>query len=134
MLFAAVLVLALLLHILIGWQWTILAGVVYGFLGPRLVWLHAALACGLAWTLLVLWNYAVAPLETGRMTETVGGLFGNIAPSAVVALTILLCALCGLIGALIGRRLHLIFRRPTRRPSAPQMPDLSFLKTPPTRD
>ncbi len=134
MLFAAVLFLALGLHVLLGWQWTILAGAVYGFVERRHAWSAAMLACGLSWAVLVLWNFTVAPQETGKMTETLGGLFGNIAPWAIVAVTILLGALSGLIGALLGRGVRTLFRPPSRSAAVPGMPDLSFLKTPPGRD
>lgn len=134
MLFIAVLLLALMLHLFLGWQWTLLAGVVYGFYARRLGALLSSLACGLSWAQLVLWNLAVAPFETGNLTEAVGGLLGNIPSWAVVAVTILIGMLCGLLGALIGRRIRLLFRPPSRGTPSPGMPDLSFLQTPSPRD
>lgn len=130
MLFVAVLTLALLLHLFLGWQWTLLAGAVYGFFGRKGAWLLAALAAGLSWALLVLGSFVSAPAETGIMTRTMSTLLGNQPPWFYVGASVVLGSVLGLLGGIVGIQVRKLVRRETKR-SAPagSMPDLSFLKS-----
>lgn len=107
---AVVAVLALALHLLLGWRWTILAGIVGGAWVDRRGWLVGALGVGLDWAVLVLYNYATARAATQVMTETMGRLLGNMPSLVVVAATVLIGGLIGVLGGAIGTALRGLIR------------------------
>jgi hypothetical protein len=114
-------VLGLGLHLLLGWQWTIAAGLIAGLLARRFGALLGAIAVGLAWALLILYNYIVAPSETGRMIDIMGSLFGNLSPPLLVGSTVLLGTVIGLLGGSIGAIIRGFFpgTSPERQSSEP---------------
>ncbi|MFV1980873.1 MAG: hypothetical protein ACC655_06945, partial [Rhodothermia bacterium] len=69
---------SLALHILLGWQWSLLGGAVAGYGAGRFAWAAGMVAVALSWTLLVVYNFAVAPAEMARFVEIASGLFGNM--------------------------------------------------------
>ena len=105
--FVVALGLALLLHLLVGWEWTLLAGVVYGFWVRRLAWLGAGVVGLLAWALLLLYSYVVAAESMGRMSDTIAALAGGSAswlvPLATLTVGFVLGALGGVLGAMLAR-------------------------------
>jgi hypothetical protein len=104
---------SLVLHILLGWQWSLVGGIVAGTLTPRFGWLTGTIAVTLSWGALVLYNFSVAPAEMTRFLEIVSGLFGNMPRPMVVVTTLAMGALLGLLGGTIGtlvRSLTLSFR------------------------
>lgn len=118
-------VLALVLHLALGWAWTVVAGFAGGFWaaqrtsGGRLLsgwgWLVGALGVGIEWTVLVLYNFVVAGGATGRMMHTVGGLLGNLPGFAVVLLTVLVGAVLGAVGGLAGVQATRFFSKSEQR-------------------
>ena len=98
---AATVALALVLHVVLGWKWTLLAGVAGGAWAGRRGWLVGALGVGLDFLVLVIYSFFAAPAETGTMVETVGGLFGGIGPFLVVP-TVLIGVLIGAVGGALG--------------------------------
>lgn len=113
LLFAALLCLALLVHLLLGWPWTIAAGVAAGFVYERQGWLYGALVVGVDWLVLVLYNYLVDARAVGVMTDTMGAIMGNMPSFAIVAITILIGLLLGLVGGAAGSQLRTLLA-PTR--------------------
>lgn len=102
MILLASLVVALALHILLGWPWSVLGGAVAGVLSPKSGWLVGSAAVGLSWSLLILYNFVVAPPETTRFLSITGGLFGNMSGTFVVVVTVLIGVVLGLLGGTIG--------------------------------
>jgi hypothetical protein len=102
-------ILALILHVLLGWQWSLGGGVVAGLMARRAGWAVGMTAVALAWTALVLYNFAAAPAEIARLLEIASGIFGNIPPFSLVVITILLGALLGLLGGIFGTLLRRLF-------------------------
>lgn len=102
-------ILAFALHLLLGWAWTILAGIVVGVWQGRRGWLVGAAGVGLSWLGLVVYNLVVAPGPVGRMADTLGGILGNLPGFAVMALTVLIGVLLGVVGGGLGTRLGLLF-------------------------
>ena len=104
-------ILALVLHLLLGWMWTVLAGVVVGvWKGPR-GWLFGGIGVGLSWLGLVIYNFVVAAGPVGRMTDTFGGILGNLPGFVIVAITVLLGVLLGMIGGGLGTQLGLLLKQ-----------------------
>ncbi len=101
-------ILALLLHVLLGWAWTILAGMAVGLWIGRRGWLVGGIGVGLSWLGLVLYNVVVAPGPVGRMAETLGGILGNLPGPLVVALTVLIGGLLGAVGGAVGTQVSLL--------------------------
>lgn len=102
MIFLTSLVVALALHLILGWPWSILGGVFAGLTAVRTGWLLGAAAVGLSWALIVLYNFTVAAPETARFLSVTGGLFGNMSATMVVVVTILIGVVLGLLGGTIG--------------------------------
>jgi hypothetical protein len=101
-----VLVVALLsvgVHLALGAEWTVLAGVVAGlWVRPSLGWLAGTVGTALGWAVLVLYTAAVAPACFRVLMDTIGTLAGNIPGEALVGLTVLLGGLLGALGGGIG--------------------------------
>lgn len=102
MIFLASLLVALVLHILIGWPWSIAGGAVAGFASSRSGWLVGTVAVAMSWALLVLYNFATSPAEMGRFISITGALFGNLSGPMLVGVTVSIGALLGLLGGTIG--------------------------------
>jgi hypothetical protein len=94
--------LALALHVAVGWAWTALAGVVSGWWALKRGWLAGASAVGLAWGALVCWNYAVAPQEVSTMWRTLGQFAAGAPAWLVPILTVLAGVLIGAAGGWFG--------------------------------
>jgi len=95
-------VLALALHLALGWAWTLGAGLVGGVIAPRHGGLVGLLGVGLEWAALVGYNYIVAGAAMAVMTSTLGGILGNTPGTMVVAATVFIGALLGGLGGTVG--------------------------------
>ena len=102
--------LALLFHIVLGWAWTFMAGVIGGFWQGRWGWRTGGLGVGLSWLAVVAYSYVVAPAPIGRMTEIVGGIFGGLPGVATLAATLLIGLLLGTAGGGLGTQARLLQR------------------------
>ena len=102
-------VLAVVLHLLLGWPWTLLAGIIGGFWAVRRGWLVGLLGVGLGWLALMAYHYIVDARATRLMTEQVGGIVGNMPGVAIVALTLLIGLLLGALGGAIGTQARHLF-------------------------
>ena len=96
---------SVLLHWLLGWPWTILAGVLCGFLVVRRYGLWSSLSVAAGWAIFVIFDYVAAPEATANMLDVTGQILGNLPGFMVVVLTIAIGALLGLLGGLVGRPL-----------------------------
>lgn len=103
--------LALALHVFLGWEWTIVAGVATGIWFGRRGWLMGLLVVGLDWLILVGYNVLVDARAFGVMTRTMGGLLGNLPSAAIVALTVLIGGLIGAAGGATGSQLRVLVNR-----------------------
>ena len=104
------LVLALLAHVIAGWSWSILGGVLYGILlkdrsGISAYLIHGlagAMCVGVSWGILITYNFFIAPEGTASMLDVMGGIMGNLPGVLIVVLTLFIGSLLGLLGAIIG--------------------------------
>lgn len=112
--FGITLVLAILLHVFVGWAWSFAAAFVLGFWEGKRGWLLGAALLSLSWTLIVAYNWILAAAPVSRMLNVMGGILGNLPGFAVALITVLLGALLGLIGGGLGTSLaQLLMRRET---------------------
>lgn len=95
-------VISILLHVVLGWEWTVLAGALCGWLVAGRGWLWGLVSIAAGWGLIVLYDYFTAPASTGRMLEATGQIFGNLPGWVVVVLTILIGGVIGMLGGLAG--------------------------------
>lgn len=102
--------LGLVLHLLLGWMWTMLAGMAVGVWIGRRGWFVGGIGVGLSWLGLVLYNFVVAAGPVGRMTDTFGGILGNLPGFVIVVITVLLGVLLGMIGGGLGTQLGLLLK------------------------
>ena len=103
--------LALAVHLLVGWWATPLAALAGGLWKGRGGWWLGLLAVLAAWGGLVIYTAAVDADAFGRMLATVGGLLGNLPGFAVVAATLLMGAVLGLLGGLAGSQVRYLAGR-----------------------
>lgn len=103
--------LALVLHLLVGWWATPVAALAGGFWKGRGGWWLGLVALVASWGSLVGYTAAVDADSFGRMAVTVGGLLGNLPGFAVVAATLLIGGLLGMLGGLAGSQVRYLTRR-----------------------
>lgn len=101
-------ILSILLHWLVGWEATVLAGLFAGFLSPHGHWFAGACAVALGSAVSVVYSAAIAPASFRVLLDTLGGLAGNIPGEAIVGLTVLLGGVLGALGGTVGHRLRLL--------------------------
>lgn len=90
-------------HVLLGWEWTILAGVVGGAISRQHAgWFVGAGGVGLGWASLLIYTATAAPASLRILVDTLSSLAGNIPGAALVGLTVLLGSLLGALGGGIG--------------------------------
>ena len=109
-------ILALAIHLILGWAWTILAGIAVGAWAVQRGWLLGGGGVGLSWLVLILYNMIIAPGPVGRMTETFGGILGNLPGFSIIAITLLIGVLLGTVGGGLGTQIR---RLSTQRSSIP---------------
>lgn len=102
----------LVLHVFLGWEWTILAAVAGGYGAGGRGWLVGCLGLGSEWLAIVAYNFAVAWRPTQELARLMGELLGNMPGSVFVGLSVLLGVALGGLGGLIGSQLALL--RPER--------------------
>jgi len=105
--FLATALLSILLHVGLGWEATVLAGV-FGGAWSRDRWFVGGAGVALGWGLLVLYTPLVAPAAFRVLLDTMGAFAGNIPGAVVVGLTVFLGGVLGMLGAAVGRLLRLL--------------------------
>ncbi|MFQ5571596.1 MAG: hypothetical protein ACE5G0_18095 [Rhodothermales bacterium] len=103
--------LALALHLVLGWAWTMGAGIAAGVWMGRRGWFVGGAGVGLSWLALIIYNYVAAGRAVQTMTQTLGDILGNLPGIAVVGLTLLIGVLIGVLGGLVGTQLGQLFKR-----------------------
>lgn len=98
-------VLAALLHLTLGWEWTAAAGLAAGYVLPR-GWLAGAVVVSLDYLVFTIFSFARDAAAVHRMTETMGGFLGNMPSSVVVALTLLIGTLIGASSGAAGTQMR----------------------------
>ena len=106
MIFLASILVALSIHLVVGWQWSIAGGLLAGVFHTRTGWLTGTMAVGISWALLILYNFVAAPEASARFLVVTGGILGNLSGPMVVVVTVLIGALVGLLGGLMGSLLR----------------------------
>ncbi len=103
-------VISVALHVLLGWMWTLGAGVVGGLWAQRNGWLVGGAGVGLGWAAAVIYSLWVAPASMRILLDTLAQLFGqmsgNFPDGLVVGATILIGAVLGALGGVIGAQLR----------------------------
>ena len=96
------LLVALLCHLALGWQYSAIGAIVAGFLAPEKGIRVGALSLGFGWGLLIIFNFVVATPETVEMTRIMAALLGGLPSFVIVLLTLLIGLLLGTIGGWVG--------------------------------
>ena len=101
------LLVALLCHLALGWQYSAIGAIVAGFIAPEKGIRVGALSLGFGWALLIIFNFVVATPETIEMTRIMAALLGGLPSFVIVLLTLLIGLLLGTIGGWVGSALIL---------------------------
>jgi len=101
---------ALALHLLLGWQWSIAGALVAGAWTGKRGWLTGAGILALSWALLIAYNFIVAATPVQKMLDVMGGILGGLPGPVVILLTLLIGAVLGLIGGGLGAALAQLVR------------------------
>ena len=112
----ATILLALVVHLALGWAWTLAAGIAGGAWARQRGWLVGLVGVAAAWAALVAYNFAIAPDATVRMARTVGGLLGNLPGFVTVLATVFVGALIGAVGGFVGQQLRALWAAARDRP------------------
>lgn len=95
-------IVALALHVMLGWMWSVAGSLVAGFMvSKRSAW-SGALTLIVSWALLIGWNMAVAPAENLNMMETMAELLGGMPGFVIPFATLLIAAVLGLAAGALG--------------------------------
>ncbi|MBT8399655.1 MAG: hypothetical protein KJO98_04200 [Rhodothermia bacterium] len=108
-------VIALVVHVLLGWPWSILGGVAAGWLAPRGGWWRGALAVGMAWLILIGYNFIVANGPVREMHRVVAGVAGDLPGWTIPGLSLFVGILIGAAGGLVGTSLARVGARRKER-------------------
>ncbi len=96
---------SLVMHVWLGWAWSIAGPILGGFLIGKGGGRYGAVILAVSWGMLMMWNFWVAGAESLNMMETMGTLLGRM-PAAVVPLSVLLLsALLGMSSGALGSAL-----------------------------
>ena len=101
------------IHTFLGWEWTLLGGVLCGWMLPRSAWLKGMAVVGADWAAYAAYAWIVSPEPVENMLHTVGQIIGNLPAGLVVVLTIAIGCLLGCVGGLIGSQLAHLVRKPS---------------------
>ena len=103
---------ALVLHVLLGWAWTLGTGIFAGVWVGRRGWFVGGMGVGVSWLVLIVYNFFSASESVGRMTETLGGILGNLPGFAIVGITLLIGVVLGTVGGALGTQIRFAFFKP----------------------
>ena len=95
-------IVALALHLTLGWAWTLIAGLGVGAVLRQGGWWAGGLMGTISWGLLIGWSFWEAPAETARLTGTVGELLAGISGVLFVGAVLGIGFVLGAVGALAG--------------------------------
>ncbi len=109
-------IVALVLHLVLGWPFSVAGGVVAGYLAVDKGWLWGGAAVGFSWALLVTYNFVVANGPVSRMIDIMAQILGNMPEVMFVVLTILIGCALGVCGGLVGAQTARIVRSRTATP------------------
>ena len=102
--------LALAGHLLFSWVLVVPAAAVGGALAERRAWLAGLIGVLLAWTLIVIYSFTVAPAETSEMARVMSALAGGLPALATPVLTLVTAAALGAAGGWFGGALRNLLR------------------------
>ncbi len=104
--------LAVLLHRILGWEFTLLAGMVAGLWERG--WLPGMVGVGSSWAGWHLYHWVRAPEGYARLLDTLGVLAGGVPPLVVVAVSVSVGIALGGLGAVLGSAIVQIVGRNVR--------------------
>ncbi|GAB5519254.1 MAG: hypothetical protein RhofKO_15050 [Rhodothermales bacterium] len=94
--------LSIVLHLLLGWAWTIIAAVAGGYLAHRGGWWVGMLTLLVGWGSLLL-GFTLLDGQSVRATmEIMGGILGGVPGLAVVIAPLLIASILGVLGGAAG--------------------------------
>ena len=101
---------ALLLHLALGWMWSVGGAIVGGYLADRKGWMVGGFGLTLAWTAIILFRFVQAPYQVSEMARVMAALLGNMPAVVTYVVTIGISAILGVAGGAVGASLA-AFRR-----------------------
>lgn len=97
---------AIILHLLLGWAWSIGGGIAAGLYCQRRAWLAGGIAVGLSWALFVAHAFIVAPEPAIRLVAIMGAMFGGLPGALIPVATVLVGGLLGVVGGTLGASMN----------------------------
>ncbi|MXX96303.1 MAG: hypothetical protein F4065_01280 [Rhodothermaceae bacterium] len=97
---------AIILHLILGWAWSIGGGIAAGMYCRRRAWLAGGIAVGLGWALFVAHTFIVAPEPTIRLLAIMGAMFGGLPGALIPVVTVFVGGLLGVVGGALGASMN----------------------------
>ncbi|MEZ4698814.1 MAG: hypothetical protein R2834_00670 [Rhodothermales bacterium] len=104
---------ALVAHVVAGWPFSVLGGVIVGYRMVDRGWLWGGLAVGASWAGLVAYNFIAAADPTAEMIRVMARILGNMPEPLFVVLTIFTGCVLGVCGGLVGAQAARVARTRT---------------------
>lgn len=102
---------ALALHTVIGWPWSIAGGIFVGWGAQSGSWWKGALVVGTDWLLLIIYNLAVAYEPVVEMHRVLAGFLGELPSWSIPLTSVLVGSVIGLCGGVLGSSLRAVWQR-----------------------
>ena len=97
---------ALVLHVVLGWPWSVGGGILAGWLFPRGAWWRGAVVVGMDWALLIGYNLFVAYGPVREMHRVVADIAWSSPSWTIPLASVLVGAAIGVGGGLVGSSLY----------------------------
>ena len=101
----------LVIHLVLGWRWDLLGGVVAGWMWIDGGWWRGAASVGAVWLGLVMYTLIVATGPTLELHSVLAGMAGDMPSWSVPLIVVLIGILIGAVGGSIGTRLRILMQR-----------------------
>lgn len=96
------LLLSMVLHLFVGWPWSIVGAIIVGAVHPKAGWLAGGALLTVSWAALIGSNILLAPQEAFNMINTVALLLGDLPGLVTVVATLIIAFVLGSASGWLG--------------------------------
>lgn len=101
---------AVIVHLMLGWAWTFGVAMGGGWWTGKRGWLTGGIGVGTCWLILLGYNGIVAPGPTHEFARIFAGLVGDLPPFLTYVMVLVIGLLLGMLGGVVGSQLRSLLR------------------------